>query len=115
MANVTLQDLLDSGISLEELLFNNEPAQVNVTVDTSSLLALLEKNQIANRELLSSMREVISSNNVDNKDLLIKAISFLIKNEKEKDITIPPITGLDIIRNNEDRISNIKIVRNTIQ
>lgn len=109
--NVTLQDLLDSGISLEELLFNNEPATVNVNVDTDNLLAMLEKNQIANRELLTGMRTVISENNSDNKEFLIKAISFLIKNEREKSISLLPITGLHVIRDEHERISDIEFVR----
>lgn len=109
--SVTLQDLLDSGVSLEELLFNNEPANVNVSVNTDSLLVMLEKNQIANRELLTGMRTVISENNKDSKEFLIKAISFLVKNEKEKSITIPPITGLHVIRDEHDRISDLKFIR----
>jgi hypothetical protein len=111
MANVTLQDLLDSGVSIEELLFNNEPSEVNVSVDTSNLLELLEKNQIANRELLDGMRKTISENNKDSKDFLVKAVTFLIKNEKEKELTVPAITGINVIRDENDRISDLKFIR----
>lgn len=108
---VSIQDLLDSGISIEELLFNREKAEVNVTVDTSDLIKMLKEAQDTNAKLMNQIKDILKANNVANKDLLMKAMGILIKDQRNSQIMEAPITGLHVIRDETDKIADLEFIR----
>lgn len=116
MSSLTLQDLLDSGISLEEILLNKNPVKVDVSVDTDGLMSVMEQGNSSNIQTLNDVKTTIISNNKDNKDLLIKALSLVIKESRiaaANGVSIQrEITGLKMIRNKQTQLLEfIKLVR----
>lgn len=111
MGELTLQDLLDSGISLEELLFNKDPVEVNVTVDTNELNTLVGQSHADQTAMLNGIKQVITKNNQDNKEFLVKALSFLIKDEKGKNLQANKIKGIKVIRDKEGRLDEFRFIR----
>lgn len=116
MAELTLQELLDSGISLEEILFNKEPVQVNVTVDTSSLEEAIQVDRNNTLGTLRNIQDLLVSNNAANKELLIKALSLIIKQSKlpvVKEVSLQrEVTGLHMVRNKHTNLlENIELIR----
>jgi len=112
---LTLKELLDTGISLEDILFNKEPVQVDVTVDTAALAATLqtERNQVL--DILNELKSTMIHNNQLNKELLVKALSLVIKsnkNEAATGVTVKEITGLKMVRETSTKLlDTIKILR----
>ena len=108
MAELTLETLLDSGMSLEDILFNREPVQVDVSVDTSNLVDVVKKtheNAISN---MLNMKALIIENNNYNKDLLSKALSLATK-QSSIPVNVPShiqneVTELNLVRNKTTRL-----------
>lgn len=113
MSELSLQQLLDTGISLEDILFNKEPVQVDVSVNTDSLAAVLQKERNQSLEILNELRATLIKNNEINKELLIKALSLVIKNSSiTKSTGLKEITGLKMIREPQTKLlDKVKLIR----
>ena len=99
MSELTLQQILDTGISLEEILLNKDPVQVDVTVDTTDLAATMQADRNKSLDILNELKSNLIKNNELNRDLLIKALSLVIKNSSMTvDNSQREITGLKVIR-----------------
>jgi len=108
--------MLDMGMSLEDVLLKKTPVQVDVSVDTANLVTAIESSQKDAGDTLKAIQGVITDSNKFNKDLLVKALSLVIKEvnlagQKPTDSS-KPITGLKILRNkNSNLLENIKFIR----
>ena len=114
MADLTLDDLLASGVNLEDILFNNNEAPViNITVDTHELVQSVQQTANSNVASLNSIRDIITTNNKSNKDLLIKALSVLIQKDKEnsKNSVGTEIVGIKVVRNKLNLIDELRYIR----
>lgn len=99
MSELSLQQLLDTGISLEDILFNKEPVQVDVSIDTTDLVAQIQADRNKSLDILNELKSTLIKNNELNRDLLIKALSLVIKNSSMSiDKGQREITGLKVIR-----------------
>ena len=116
MAELTLETLLDMGMSLEDILFNKEPVQVDVSINTDNLVGAIEASQQDVTKTVKQIQKIITDSNKTNKELLIKALGMVIKQVNvapvESTVVQREITGLKIIRNkNSNLLEHIKIVR----
>jgi hypothetical protein len=114
MGELTLENLLSTGISLEELLINNnEPPVVNITVDTKELAKYIDNSIKSNADSLSSIKDVIAASNKSNKDLLVKALSALIQKDRIDNKTkgAKLVTGIKVIRNKLNLIDELRLIR----
>lgn len=113
--SLSLQELLDTGISLEDILFNREPVQVDVNVDTQNLEQAITNDRANVLDTLRDMKEILVTSNNANKELLIKALSLMIKQSKLPDTKVPAVkevTELKVIRDgNTNLMSGIKLIR----
>lgn len=114
-AEITIQDLLDSGIDLQELLFKQESSPVDISIDTKDLVKAFSEAQEINKQVFTAIEKTIITNGVQNKDLLIKALSFILKENNKKNIPIAPITGMKVVgRDMDGRIDEIEFIRETV-
>jgi hypothetical protein len=115
MAGLTLQDILDTGLSLEDILFNKDPVQVDVTLDTDGLANQVKALGDQSINSLTELKQVLLENNQQNRELLIKALSLVMKNSKmhAKPDGKPhkEITGLKVIRDGNKLMTDIEFKR----
>jgi hypothetical protein len=115
MGDLTLQDLLDSGIDIQDLLFKQDSPPVEVSVDTDNLVKAFQEAQNINKEVFSAIEETIKNSGTQNKDLLVKALSFILKENNKNNMPTIPITGMKVTgRDVEGRIDEIEFIRETI-
>jgi hypothetical protein len=76
------QEIIGNKTILEEDIQKNENAKEIILAEKSDIknLLIVEKNDYIEKEDISSIAKIILGNNIDNKEELIKIISFFIKN-----------------------------------
>jgi len=110
MAELTLQDLLDSGLSLENLIMGKGEAPiVQVTLDSRELAKALRELKNSHSLEMSSVLDRIDINNKSNKDILVKAISLLVQKAKQTP-PIKPVKGLRVLRNSLNLITELRYI-----
>jgi len=111
MADFTINDLLEAGLTLEDILLKKNDTSVNVTVDTAPIAESLDKNNKTQLQALSELKKELSTSNAANKDLLIKSLSAIFKKQSTVVPVEKPITGIKVIRNSNNLITDLKLVR----
>ena len=116
MSEFTIEEMMEMGLSLDQILSSKDPMKVDVSVNTDNLVSAVADAQKVSTSTIKEMHKAINQSNQFNKDLLVKALSMVIKqvnqpvNDKQKPEKM--ITGLKIIRNkNSNLLENIKILR----
>jgi len=106
-SKLSIEELLDAGVPLEELLTNSKPVEVNVTVDTDKLSATMQKTLVDNINTAKTIQTTVTKSNEFNKDLLLKALGVLMKQNKDKQ----EVTGIKVIRDQYNLISELEFIR----
>jgi len=113
MAKMSLEELLNAGIPLEDILFNRNSAPINVTVDTDEMADTLAKVSTENRETLKQIGRILEESNKFNRDFMIKAFQLLLQ-EQQKAFPKSPIReikGLQIIRDSAGSLDRMEFIR----
>jgi len=105
MGKLSIEELLEAGIPLEDILAKRDPANININVSLEEFSKVLQN-------VLYEMKGELVSNNKQNKDLLLTSLQALFKQnqinqKKEK----PAITGLKVVRNELNLITDLRFIR----
>lgn len=111
MSNLSLDELLASGLSVEDILLHKEPVEVKVTVDTDDLANEVNKANKANSQLFSAVGKILEHNNNSNRLLLSKLVEAIGDIQINSEPSESNITGLKIIRNEMNLMTDIKFIR----
>ena len=111
MADMTIEDLLDAGLSLDEILLNRKPPVVNVEVNTDAIASSLDQSNKSSLQALREIKNELSQSQSANKDLLVRGLSAIFKQQNNKTSTDKPVTGLKVIRNELNLITDLKFIR----
>ncbi len=101
MGKLTLEDVLNSGIPLEDILFNKEPVNVNVDIPADAINKTLKAVSKENKETLKQIQNIITTTSNHNKSLITQSMKLLLS-ESVKNSKVKPtkeIKGLKVIRN----------------
>jgi len=109
--DLSLEQLLEFGVPLKEILDSRETPSVKVTVDTDELADTICKAAIDNKETLSQIKAIIAASNESNKNIMLKTAQMFIKQGKEQlEGKRKEIKGLKVIRDELNLISELKFI-----
>ena len=112
MANLALDDLLATGVSLEQLLMEREPTEVNIKIDTSDLADEAERAHTTNTKLFSAMGQSLEHSNNSNRLLLSKLVELVNRtNVSEPSSTKERVVGIRVLRNELNLIDYLEFVK----
>lgn len=105
MGKLSIEELLDAGIPLEDILAKRDPANININISLEELSKVMQ-------DALTSMKGELALNNQQNKELLLTSLQALFKqNQALQKKETSSITGLRVIRNELNLITNLQFVR----
>ena len=105
MGKLSIEELLDAGIPLEDILAKRDPANININISLEELSKVMQ-------DALTSMKGELALNNQQNKELLLTSLQVLFKqNQALQKKETSSITGLRVIRNELNLITNLQFVR----
>ena len=105
MGKLSIEELLDAGIPLEDILAKRDPANININISLEELSKVMQ-------DALTSMKGELALNNQQNKELLLTSLQALFKqNQSLQKKETPPVTGLRVIRNELNLITDLRFIR----
>lgn len=110
--DITIEDLLEMGMSLEDIISKKQSPNIKVDIDASEFKFLVEQVAQNNANTLVQIKQLLENSNNQSKQFLNKTVQLLAKQLSEnKSTSQREIKGLKVIRNSSALIDKLEFIR----
>ncbi len=110
-SELTIEDLLALGMSLEDIVNNKQPEAINVNFDPSEFSAIVERVAESNVATLEQIKALMAKNQEQSNSFMNKTLTLLAKQVKDSNKEEKPIKGIKVVRNKDKLIDSLQLIR----